>query len=272
MQKNKVNIVLVFISIIILVACSRNDYSTDYQKEFPYEGSMLPIDTMMIDVYTVTYADSVPSRNKPHSSITKWYDQNGYKSMIKSIVYLDNGERETLEKISRDKNSLPIARDISIQSMNAETIATLARLKMRSKGKEEWLLRHYLDPKRYLEDTSFLFYTSSAIISKKKDVGTDSLIVISVDTFDDKGLLVSREPSEQAKESEFITNFYNEKNLLDSIVSKTFKGNNPDSLLLGTSVEAFKYEFNEKGNVVVKYTYHKDSLRYISDYRYAYRK
>lgn len=272
MQITRIEILCFLLLTILLTSCSKNDYSADYQKELPYDGTLHPIDTMMIDVYSAAYVDGEAIKEKKHSSIVKWYDINGYNSMTKSILYLQNGNRETLEQISRDKNSLPIARDIKIYSPNAETIVTLARLKRRHQGKEEWLLRHYLDPKRYLEDTSVQCYTSDARTIKKESAESDSLLVMSIDRFNDKGYLISKEPTTEAKEGVYIRNYYNANGLMDSVVSETYMDNNLKGTLLKKHTESYQYDFLKDGNVSTMYTYYNDSLIYISDYKYAHRK
>lgn len=272
MPTKKLRFVSLILFAILLISCNKNDYSTDYQKELTYDGTLHPIDTMMIDVYAVEKVGGEVIRKKRHSTITKWYDMNGYNSMTRSILYLQNGNRETLEQISRDKNSLPIARDIKIDSPNAETIVTLARLKRRYEGKEEWLLRHYLDPKRYLEDTSIQYYTADTRVVKKKDSESDSLLTISIDRFNDRGYLLSKEPTTETKEGEFVKNYYNTNGLMDSVVSITYKDNNSQNILLKKHTESYNYDFYENGNISTMYTYYNDSLIYISDYKYAYRK
>lgn len=271
MQINRIKIVCFLLFAFLLAGCSKNDYSADYQKELPYDGTLHPIDTMMIDIYSAQWVEGKAVKKNKHSSIIKWYDINGYNSMTKSVLYLQNGNRETLEQISRDKNSLPIARDIKIYSPNAETIVTLARLKRRHEGKEEWLLRHYLDPKRYLEDTSVQCYTSDTRTIKKESAESDTLLVMSIDRFNNKGYLISKEPTTEAKEGVYIRNYYNAKNLLDSAVSETHSDNNLKGTLLKKHTESYRYDFFEDGNISTMYTLYNDSLIYISDYKYAYR-
>lgn len=262
---------LVAIFISSLVSCSMNDTGIQYQKDLVYDGYNRPMDTLFIETYSISDLDSLSS-GKLYRTITKWYDYAGYNSMTKSVLYTSLGEHETLEQITRDQNSLPIARDISVKSPNSETAVTLARLKKRKEGKEEWLFRYYLDPQKYLEDKSYVYYTADSRITKKEEEATDSLYTIEIDTFDHDSRLLKREPSESSKEMPYLMYYYNDKGVLDSLVSKMYEDNDKSKKLIKHYTEVYKYQLDDTGNTIQSLTYRNDSLISVSKYRYAYRK
>lgn len=266
-----------FISSILGIAflalfgsCSTNDSSPIFQKDLVYDGYNVAMDTLFITTYSVSDIDSLADK-KLHSTIVKWYDYSGFNSMTLSTLYTSLGVHETLEKITRDKNSLPIARDISVKSPNAETAVTLARLKKRKEGKEEWLFRYYLDPQKYLEDASYVFYSDDTRLTKKAYENTDSLYTIETDVFDKKGMLTRREPSTGSKQLPFLTHTYNDRGQLVALDAKVYEDNDTSKKLVNQYTETYKYELDDKENIIKCYTYHNDSLTSLSEYRYAYR-
>lgn len=265
------NYIFILLVASLLGSCSTNDFSSEYQKELVYDGYNVSADTIFIDTYSASSISDTISIGKLNNSTVKWYDLNGYNSMTKSTIYTPSGEHETLEQVTRDKNSLAIARDISIKSPNTETVVTLARLKKRNGGKEEWLFRYYLDAQKYIEDASYVFYTSDSRITKKKEDTVDSLNIIEVDIFDNKGRLLERQPRQQGRELAHILNFYNDKGHVDSLISKVYADNDPSKGLVKRHTESYKYELDERGAILKSYTYYNDSLAFMSEYKYALR-
>lgn len=258
-------------STLLLCNCVSNDFEPEYQKELLYDGYGIAIDTVGMKTYIASQTNDSISKKQLYDETTKWYDQNGYHSMTHSVNYLPGGERITTEKITRDKYSLPIAKDIIIESAATEPLVTLSRLKSRKDGKEEWLFRHYLDPQKYLEDASTILYSEDKRIFKKQQ-GSDSLQIRGIDLFDNKGRITEQLPVNIEEKAPFTKTYYNPShNYIDSIVSVFYEHNDSTQTIIEREVERYGYDWNEDSTPWRKYTYSNDSLVYVTEYEYGYR-
>ena len=257
---------------IFLYSCS-NDFRPEYQKELMYDGCPVAIDTMNLKTYLVLQQNDSTKLGDLYDETTKWYDLNGYHSMTVSSTYLKGAVRTSKEEITRDKYSLPVAKNTLVEAEGTEPLVTLSRLKNRKKGKEEWLFRHYLDPEKHLEDASTLSYSEKKRTIYKVDSTTDTLQVKGIDVFDGAGRLVQQIPVNIKERAPHIKTYYNsETGYVDSIISAVYKQNDSAKVILHREIERYTYEWNEKKVPSRRYTYLNDSLSYITDYHYGYRK
>lgn len=192
--------------------------------------------------------------------------------MTKSWVYTDKGITFSLEKIIRDDNSLIIAKDISIEAPKTEPVVILSRLKKRKNGVEVWLYRHYFSPDKFVEDWSEISYTENEKTIRKRYADTDSLIIAEVDKFDDRNRLLYKSPGISEARKPFLSFYFGESNHTDSSVINYFDNNDKNLQLLETSKEYYKYELDSLGNQSKKYTYRNDSLLFVTEYKYGFRK
>lgn len=237
-----------------------------------FDGGKAPIDTVQIATYhALLEGNGTVRKDSLQSKVTRWFDLNGYHSMSIKLNYSPIGVTKITEQITRDKHSLITARNISVEAPNTEPAVTLARLKRRHKGTEEWLYRHYFTPKKYLEDASLLTYKGDSLIMKKQQAESGELITNLIEVFDQNNKLISR-TSMRGGEEPHIQLFYNHENgLLDSINATFFDKNNP-AKITNSYIEKYTYEFNSVGDKIKMYTYRKDSLTFITEYVYGYRK
>lgn len=269
----KYSISILLGAIALFYSCSSNEFSPEYQKELPYDGCKVAIDTISMKTYTATQIGDSIIKHQLYDETTKWYDLQGYHSMTHSVSYLPGGERYTIEKIVRDDNSLPTARDISVESATIEPLVTLSRLKQRKAGHEEWLFRHYLDPQKYLEDASIIFYSENERTFKKKQSNGDSLLIKGIDRFDKQGRIVYQFPVKVEEQAPFIKTYYHpDNNYIDSIQSIFYIDNDSTRAIIKSETERYKYDWNEKNIPAVKYTYRNDSLTHVTEFQYGYRK
>lgn len=259
----------IFILSFLFIGCNTNDYSVDYQKELVYDGSAVPVDSICFETYQAKESDGRYDKGGLHSKTIKWYDLNGYHSMTNSWAYSEAGVTYKVEKITRDKHSLIVARDISIEAPNTAPAVVLGRLKRRQQGEEEWIYRNYFSPDKFLEDKSFIYYTTDSKIVKR---GIDSLQLVEADIFDLNNRLQTRQPGiSSTAQQPFLHFYYGEGGYVDSINVKYYEHNNIQSKLLEEYTEYHKYELDSLGNQLKKYAYKNDSLMFITEYKYAYR-
>ena len=257
---------------LLLSSCNTNDYQIEYQKDQLYDGYKTPIDTVLIETYHAVDINGSLQKKDLQSKAVRWYDLNGYHSMTKSWVYSDNGVTFTLEKLIRDKHSLVTAKDISIEAPNTVPVVILSRLKKRKNGVEEWLYRHYFTPEKFLEDKLTIYYTENSKIIKKPIAETDSLIIVEIDEFDMSNRLVQKTPGGSSSEQPFLSFKYAENDLLDVSTTSYFKENDSTQSPQKAITETYKYDLDSLGNQMKKYTFRNDSLVFITEYQYGFRK
>lgn len=257
---------------LLLLACNNNDYREEYQKEQLYDGYNVPLDTIAIDTYHAILQNGIAEKGDLQSKTIKWYDLNGFHSMTKSWLYADKGATFTLEKITRDKYSLVIAKDVSIEAPQTNPVVILSRLKRRQSGVEEWMYRHYFTADKFIEDQTTIFYSENSKIVKKASADADSLVTIEIDEFDKENRLLHKSPGISPAKQPFLSFKYGENGFLESSITYYYENNDINKQLLDTIVETYKYELDPLGNQMKKYTYRNDSLWYITEYQYGYRK
>lgn len=272
-MKSYINTLFISAIVFLLSACTTNDFKPEYQKDLAYDGFGHPIDTVGMKTYGAAIENDSIIKKEIHDETTKWYALASYHSLTRSTISVNGNQRTTTEQITRDKNALPVARNIIIESEGTTPLITLTRLKLRKDGKEEWLFRHYTEPDKYIEDALTIFFTANERISKKMDANKKELITKEVDLFDEQGRLIAQYPVNMEGQVPYVKTYYiPNKNYIDSIVSVFYENNDSTKSIIKKDVEKYTYEWNEKQLPKKRYTYRNDSLAYITEYTYGYRK
>lgn len=256
---------------MLFYSCS-NDYQPEYQKELKFDGCEVAVNNIVLKTYSPPLRENNNNNfGELYDETTKWYDINGYHSMTRSISHLKEKTRTTTEQITRDKYSLPVAKNTVIETDGTEPLVTLSRLKRRKNGIEEWLYRHYLDPEKYLEDaTTFSFTENQRIISKMDEQG--NMQKKGIDIFDQQGRLIAKYPVNMEEPTPYIKNYYIGASAnLDSIVSVVYQNNDSTQTIIQKNVEYYNYKWNDKGLPIIKNSFKNDSLIYITTIEYEYR-
>lgn len=260
----------ILIPICGFVACNTNEDGPEYHKDLAYDGFSIALDTVNMKTYKILKPQAGSDSLSLQSDVTRWFDQNGYHSMTKNITFMSEVERITTEKITRDINSLPTGRDIMMESKGTEPLVTLARLKKRSGGIEEWLYRHYFDSKRYIEDASTIYYSANSKIVEQNQAGSN-IASQDVEIFDNGGRMVLHISSSRSSDRPILQTFYNEQNRIDSVVARYYVNGDSTQQLIKKNTEYYQYILNERGLPKHSVIYQNDTAIYQIDYQYGYR-